>query len=465
MKLPEAFINNMNNLIGKEETTKLFKAIEEEAPTSIRLNPYKSSQIKHLKPLDPAQKIQWAEQAYYLSQRPAFTYDPLFHAGAYYVQEASSMCISKAFSICAPEKVRMLDLCAAPGGKSTLWRSHLPEGSLLVANEPMPQRAHILRENLLKWGHPDTIVSCAYPKHFKKLKAAFDVIATDVPCSGEGMFRKDEGAIKDWSNENVEICWQRQREIISDIWPTLRKGGYLLYSTCTYNQLEDEQNIEWICQELGAQLIEVDIPDNCGILRDIEGKNRPLFHFFPHQTKGEGFFFALLKKDGEEIRYEPKMKKSNNSKKKNVIPDSCKNWLEKQELYAFNLQEEAVYAINKTFLPFVKELEKQVNLIQIGIPVATLKGKKVIPQHGLALSIALNPSAFPSIELKYEEALSYLHRETLSLDTNHPRGYVLVTYRGLPLGFVNNLGTRANNLYPQEWRIRNKRDELQVSFL
>ena len=222
--LPEAFISQTKSLLGLEETEALIKALGEEAPTSIRVNPNKATAIS-------GESVPWCETGYYLSERPSFTLDPLFHAGAYYVQEASSMFLSQVIKALPEEPRRVLDLCAAPGGKSTLWRAELPEQTLLVANEPIHRRAMILAENLAKWGHPDVIVTEDYPKSFSHLPGCFDVIAADVPCSGEGMFRKDPGAIDEWSKENVDFCAQRQFEIISDVWPALREGGFLVYST------------------------------------------------------------------------------------------------------------------------------------------------------------------------------------------------------------------------------------------
>lgn len=235
MKLPISFIESTRALMGDEEYQELSVALEQEPPASVRLN----SKFPGLAACSSISgRIPWAAEGYYLNQRLTFTFDPLFHAGCYYVQEASSMFVEQVLRRYVTTPVKMLDLCAAPGGKSTHARSVLPEGSLLVANEVIRNRSQILAENLTKWGYADVVVTNNDPSDFSRIGSFFDVILTDVPCSGEGMFRKDPGAIEEWSPENVEICWQRQRRIITDIWPCLKPGGILIYSTCTYNLLQ-----------------------------------------------------------------------------------------------------------------------------------------------------------------------------------------------------------------------------------
>lgn len=410
MELPVDFKNLMRQQYGEEMAESLFEGLSAEPSVSIRFNP------KKLRDEDLARTIQkkvtnneitdvpWCPDAYYLKERPAFTFDPLFHAGVYYVQEASSMYLAEALKkyLGEAEKMKLegvatgtaLDLCAAPGGKSTLLRSLLPDDWLLVSNEPMPKRAQVLAENMIKWGHANSIVTQNYPADFAPLVQQFDLIVTDVPCSGEGMFRKDEGAIRDWSLENVEICWRRQRDILTDIWPTLKPGGLLVYSTCTFNHFEDEDNVEWIASHLGAEILEQR-------------------HFLPGRDAGEGFFIAALRKDGkEDLQSTP------------ADPKKITNKIR--------------YALR---------------VLHDGIPAPTTKGKDIIPSHALAMSTDhLNDTTYPSCELTYQEALAYLRHEVLRIEA--PRGIVRVTFKGIPLGFVKNIGNRANNLYPQEWRIR-----------
>ena len=394
-EVPSDFIQLMQQQLGDQEAAQLLHAITAtESPVSVRLNPTKMARIEEAFGGDSAipsaelTPVPWCETGYYLTERPQFTLDPLFHAGCYYVQEASSMYIEHAWRRIAEEGgevAALLDLCAAPGGKSTLWRTLVNDDALLVANEPDRKRAEILNENLQKWGHPNVMVTNAYAADFAAYAPSFfDVVATDVPCSGEGMFRKDPASRDEWSMENVLKCAALQRSIIKDVWTALKPGGFLVYSTCTYNHLEDEDNVRWIAAELGADILEER-------------------HFFPHRNKGEGFYLCLMRKQGEAPR--------------------------------------------KPRRPHLEHIR------HFDWTPYELKGKKQIPQHILAM----NPDTaaqFPQCELSREQALQYLRREAITLSADQPRGYVIVCYEGHPLGFVNNLGTRANNMYPQEWRIR-----------
>ena len=464
MNLPQAFIERTRQLLG-EEYPLFEEALQKETPVSIRPNRRKCGLPVEGNP------VPWAPSGIYLEHRPTFTFDPLFHAGCYYVQEASSMFVETALRQYADHPVVMLDLCAAPGGKSTLCRSVLPEGSLLVANEVIRNRSQILAENLIKWGHPDVVVTNNDPSDFTPLENLFDVILTDVPCSGEGMFRKDEVAVEEWSVENVDVCWQRQRRILTDIWPTLKPGGLLIYSTCTFNREEDEDNVAWIARELGAEVLEVPIDDARGITGNLVGGDFPVYRFLPHKTKGEGFFLAVLRKrrfmDGKASLYEAqsvtlrlptrklKKGKENRSKAQPLpIPKEAKTWLAEADGFVFEMKETTVTAFPKIHAEVLAVLQTSLKIIHAGVTIGEVKGKDFIPQHSLAMSTALSGDAFQKAEVTYEQAIAYLRKEGLVLDTDVPRGYVLLTYQQIPLGFVKNIGNRANNLYPQEWRIR-----------
>lgn len=499
--LPQAFIDQMTELLGPTEAEALCRAISTTPPvTSIRLNERKRPTLSALQtgcaegssaeggaeaaaptfPVRTAEEVPWCSTGRYLSERPQFTFDPLFHAGAYYVQEASSMFIEQAFKAIikreegSDESLRasslapltLLDLCAAPGGKSTLWRSLLPDGSLLVANEPIRQRAQVLAENLTKWGHPDVVVTSAYPEEFAPLGSFFDVIAADVPCSGEGMFRKDEQAREEWSPEAVIACAERQWGIISDVWPALRQGGYLVYSTCTFNAEEDERMVARICRELGAEVEPIDHEPAWGIVEGYDTEGSPLgYHFYPHRTKGEGIYMCLLRKTSEAptMRASKKDKKGKKGAKQNGKTgggsvhggSAVASWLAASaDFKLFAPDEGFIGAVRQSLCDAVLAVTSTVRSLTAGVLLAEEKGKKLIPQHALAMSTALAPEAFPLEELDRERALAYLRREAIVLSAETPRGYVIVTYGGLPLGFVNNLGTRANNLYPEQWRIR-----------
>ena len=451
MNLPQAFIERTRHLLGETQYPQFEEALQTEIPVSIRPNPAKCQAEAEGEP------IPWASSGMYLKTRPTFTFDPLFHAGCYYVQEASSMFVEKVLREYVKEPVVMLDLCAAPGGKSTLCRSVLPEGSLLVANEVMRNRSQILAENLMKWGHPEVVVTNNDPADFTDLTHLFDVILTDVPCSGEGMFRKDQVAVDEWSLENVDVCWKRQRRILNDIWPALKPGGLLIYSTCTFNCEEDEDNVAWIARELGAEILSVPVEESWGITGNLAGKDFPVYRFLPHCTKGEGFFLAVLRKHEGEVDRSEKKKKGKDTKGKApqlVVPKEVKSWLKEAGTFEYTVKETSVHAFPKAFSDVYVLLEQHVKVIHAGVTIGEWKGKDLVPHHSLAMSTALEEGVFPRTELTYEQAIAYLRKEGLVLDASVPRGYVLVTYQQVPLGFVKNIGNRANNLYPQEWRIR-----------
>ena len=456
MNLPQSFVERTRQLLGDEQYPLFEQALGTEVPVSIRPNRMKCSLPVAGEP------VPWAPSGVYLEKRPTFTFDPLFHAGCYYVQEASSMFVERVLREYVQEPVVMLDLCAAPGGKSTLCRSALPEGSLLVANEVMRNRSQILAENLMKWGHPEVVVTNNDPADFTDLTHLFDVILTDVPCSGEGMFRKDQVAVDEWSLENVDICWQRQRRILSDIWPALKPGGLLIYSTCTFNREEDEDNVAWIARELGADMLEVPVEEAWGITGNLIGDSFPVYRFLPHKVKGEGFFLAVLRKHAGEVetvepRAEKKKKGGKDVKGKAPqlsVPKEAKDWLQIPGDYQLTINGTNVQAFPKLHETVYTLLQQYVKVIHAGITLGEMKGKDLIPHHSLAMSTALADGAFPMAEVTYEQAIAYLRKESLVLDAGVPRGYVLLTYQNIPLGFMKNIGNRANNLYPQEWRIR-----------
>lgn len=519
--LPSEFIERTRQLMGEAECNALCRALQADEPVSIRTNTGKNA------PAPPqAHPVPWTDNGFYLNRRPAFTFDPLFHAGFYYVQEAASMFIAQAVRRYVNRPVVMLDLCAAPGGKSTLVRNCLPQGSLLVANEVMRARSQVLAENLIKWGNPEVIVTNNDPADFSRLEERFDVILTDVPCSGEGMFRKDDRAISEWSSEGVELCWKRQRRIVADIWPCLKQGGILIYSTCTFNREENEDNVAWIASTLGAEVLPVDTETEWGITGNLTGEDFPVYRFLPHHTSGEGLFVAVLRKKpdseagnfcftGENTRREEadgchagnggewfadgispsgdseeekpasvysrrtiaetiytdaerrgrkaegfrkggKGKAMQKGSKVSGVsfPKETEAWIQHAGNFSFRMEDTLAIAIPADYAGFYDELKESLRILHTGITLAELKGKDWMPSHTLAMSTVLCKDAFPQTDLTLAQALSYLRREAIILDSSVPKGYVLVTYRHVPLGFVKNLGNRANNLYPQEWRIR-----------
>lgn len=450
MDLPQKFCSEMGCLLGSED----FKAFEEalEKPQSVAFRP---NGAKGWRAVAALERVPWSSLGCYLEERPAFTFDPLFHGGAYYVQEPSSMFLEQALSVAAKEcgpLERCLDLCAAPGGKSTLLRSLLPEQSLLVSNEVVGQRAQILLENILKWGNPDCVVSNSEPSAFAALQDFFDAVVVDAPCSGEGMFRKDNPALQMWSPANVRKCADLQRRIVADIWPALRSGGFLIYSTCTYNLHEDEENVDFFCKELGAEVVEVPVAEDWRITGNLAAGPQPVYHFLPHKTRGEGFFLALLRKTGTGETNPTKRKSRQNPFK--PLPKEAAGKLNAQTGWKTFEQEDTLFAVRYNLCDAVARLLPAVRVLSAGIPLMQRKGHKMAPHHGLAMSTELQRGSFPEVDLDREDALDYLRRMALPLPAATPRGIVLLTFRGLPLGFANNLGAHANNLYPQNWRIR-----------
>lgn len=448
MALPIDFITRTRALLG-DEYEKLEAALQADVPVSIRINQEKGTKAPETSP------VSWSETGYYLPERLSFTFDPLFHAGAYYVQEASSMFLEQAIRNFVTEPVRCLDLCAAPGGKSTHLLSTLPEGSLLVSNEVIRSRSNILAENITKWGNPNNIVINNDPEEIGRLTHLFDVIVTDVPCSGEGMFRKDTDSTGEWSVANVNLCAARQRRIIHDIWDALKPGGLLIYSTCTYNTEEDEDNIHYIIEELGAEALTIPLKEEWQITGALR-HDHPVYRFFPHKTKGEGFFLAALRKapgETEEIRPRNKSKKER-GKAAPVLPSVVNDWIEEAGKFRFELINDTIQAIPSAHQEAWQLIAGQCRIVTAGIRVGEIKGKDILPAHSLAMSTSLNREAFTTVEINWEDAVKYLKKEVLLLPEETKKGYVLVCYNGFPLGFVKHLGNRANNLYPQEWRIR-----------
>ncbi len=408
--------------------------------------------------------VKWCEWGRYLSERPKFTYDPMFHAGAYYVQEASSMFVWQALSQLVEQDALVLDLCAAPGGKSTAIAQYLSENGFLVSNEYVPQRAHVLVENITKWGAQNCVVTNNAPRHFEKLKVKFDAILVDAPCSGEGMFRKDERAREEWSKANVEMCVERQREILESAWKVLKPGGVLIYSTCTFNSHENEEQVQWLIDEMEAEYLPLKIGEDWMITETERG-----YRFLPHKTRGEGLFMAAVRKLG--VRSEElgmKNEKAGKNKKDKKIKCSTLNSqlsilspkaqrplvLNFPDMFDVIESENKFYAVQKGRMALVDECRKCLNVLSFGVQMYEQKGKDLIPQAALALSQVYKRGAYPEVELSYEEAIAFLRKEAIVL-ADAPRGFVLVTYKGLPLGWVKNIGNRCNNLYPEFWRIRN----------
>lgn len=443
MSFPNEFELTCRNIL-QGDADDLFASLLKSPEISVRLNPNKTHQLK------TADEVLWCEQAYYLNERPQFVIDPFFHSGGYYPQEASSIFLNHVLRhLELPQEPIILDLCAAPGGKSTLIASFLKEKGILIANEVIRQRAEILKENCIKWGSGNIIVTNNDPADFKPIKGFFDVILVDAPCSGEGMFRKDKNAIQEWSAQNVQLCCGRQKRIISDVIDSLKPGGYLIYSTCTFNKQENEENIEWIQRELGFNLINVPLNDDWGVVTSDFG-----YRFYPHKTRGEGFFLSILQAPGEQITNRIKKSKKNLFKKAgDQIIENTQNWLNLNDNQLIIEYNNNIHLVSETMANHLNYLLPLLNIKNFGTAIGEILNNEIKPDHHLAMSNLLNPVAFNIIELSHEQALDYLRREEIKIN-DVQKGWVLAMYNNQPLGWLKNLGNRCNNYYPKEWRIR-----------
>ena len=441
MQLPAALLNSLQGLKGFDKES--FEEVHSSGQqiTSIRLNPFKKADFQNQK-----SKIPWTEHGYYLETRPSFTFDPLFHAGCYYVQEASSMFLEQAFrkTTDLSKQLRVLDLCAAPGGKSTHIQSLISKDSLLVSNEVIRSRAAVLKDNIVKWGSPNVVVTNNDPKDFARLQNYFDVIVVDAPCSGSGLFRRDPAAITEWSENNVQLCSQRQQRILADIWPALKNDGILIYSTCSYSRQEDEEIVSWLKTEFSVAAITLPVDPGLGITISDGG-----CRFWPDKVKGEGFFIACFqKKEGDDyVALKIKGKAEPITNKERTI---INNWVKSDGL-SFVKHAETVYAWPEILYNDFNLLLGQLRVIYSGVLTGVLMRDKLVPDHALAMSDIFSASV-GKIELAYEDARKYLQRKELRLDTQF-RGWHLAAFQGHPLGWINILPNRINNYYPKELRI------------
>jgi NOL1/NOP2/sun family putative RNA methylase len=460
----EFLLLTMSNIIPNDLLTLLkgdpsfdyeaFSAIHdtEEKTTSIRLNPSKSFDISHY---DIERNIPWCRQAYYLKERPVFTLDPLFHCGCYYSQEASSMFLDHV--ICElnlnSSPIKALDMCAAPGGKSTLVNSALHSESLLVANEIIKSRVNILTTNLVRWGNSNVVVTNNDPSAFGRLPGYFDLMVVDAPCSGSGMFHKDHSAIDEWSLANVKLCSERQQRILSQSLSALKTGGYLIYSTCSYSNEENEEIVDWLISEFEMESVHIEVDESWGItVTESKVHKASGYRFYPHLLKGEGFFCAVLKKKAEQGTFSMKKVK----KEKNAAPQHlAKDWTNAEGHYSF-LHNNFLHIFPQRYEQDLQALQSVLYLKNAGTELGELKGKDLIPSHDLALSNLVRKD-LPAIELNLEEAQNYLRKEQLSVGINpeNLKGWIVVRYKGINLGWIKAMPNRINNYYPKEIRIWN----------
>ncbi|MEM1318845.1 MAG: RNA methyltransferase [Bacteroidota bacterium] len=447
MNLPSAFQQRMQQQLP-EEYHDFLAALQQTTPTSIHLNPKKPMVIDHLK-----EGVKWFKRGYYLGERPSFTFDPLFHAGCYYVQEASSMFVAEMIRQIKGRlnKKRVLDLCAAPGGKSTLLLSTLGDTTLLVANEVIKSRINSLKENLYRWGDYNLLISNHDAKDYSPLDNFFDILITDVPCSGEGLFRKQPKSITEWSIANAQICASRQRRILADVSHLLKPGGFLIYSTCTYNPAENEEQVLWLQQEFGLQPFPLSIPETWNIKQLDYG-----YQFYPHHIQGEGFYACCLQKPGttpeespDRFSLPPKFRSLPRKQREQV-----QTWL-KPGAYQWLLHDSGkIFVVDECWAADLATLRRALPQSSFGLYVGEFKGKDFIPSHQLALSTAIN-TELAAVELDKEQAIAYLRKDPIQQLTSSPtKGWQLARYQGHNLGWMKVLKNRINNYLPKEWRIR-----------
>lgn len=444
VELPIAFVERVtqDSFLGPE----LVKALDSLQPTSIRTN-----SIKNNRSWENAKPIPWSKYGLHLTERPKYTLDPHFHGGAYYPQEAGSQFIDYILrNLSLPEDPIVLDLCAAPGGKSTLIADFLEGKGVILANEVIQSRSKILKENLNKWGGINTLVSNNDPADFQKLTSLFDCILIDAPCSGEGMFRKDLDARNEWSEDNVHQCAARQKRIVMDVWNSLKPGGYLIYSTCTFNAEENEKNVAWIVNQTQANVVQLTIP------HAKSGRDAIGYYALPHLLDTEGFYVCVLQKEAEEPskqRTKGKQPSKINTVKTEAWMDE---WIQVNDSISIVQWSQFLFAIPKAHQSLIEKLHSELRLIKLGTELGELSRKGLIPHEALALDNKLVSPAIPHIELTLEQALHYLKGETFPLEGTP--GFRLVSYKGTCLGWIKHLGNRFNNLFPKEWRIRMRID-------
>lgn len=442
--LPKGFTQNILSLFP-EEAGYFFESLSKPFVSSVRLNTLKPSAA-----FAADEVVEWCQNARYLIVRPSFIEDPLLHAGAYYVQESSSMFLDALIrNLPIPENALALDLCAAPGGKSTLLLNALPQSSLLVSNEIIKSRVGVLQENIIRWGAVNSVITNNDPKHFQKLGEVFDLIVVDAPCSGEGLWRRDPKAMDEWNEENIALCVGRQERILQDILPCLKPGGFLIYSTCTFNELENEKQVQQLISSSNVEAYPIQIPATWPVY----SVDQFQFRFLPHKVKGEGLFMAVLKKPFEADTSNKFQKRSSlNFVPKKILPQ-IHPWFETPLAFDYFMENDFVYAFPKNSIPHYEWVRTNMYVKHAGICMGKLdKAGKLIPEHSLALANGLNQT-ITRWEMDKETALLYLKRANIAAPSGIAEGWCLATYQGLALGWAKILPNRVNNYFPAEYRI------------
>jgi 16S rRNA C967 or C1407 C5-methylase (RsmB/RsmF family)/NOL1/NOP2/fmu family ribosome biogenesis protein len=454
--LPNGLLQSLTTVKGFDKTAFEEVHYHPKQITSVRFNIHKYQRFNHTPVITHPSfilndAVPWCDNAFYLNERPQFTFDPLLHAGAYYVQEASSMFLWEALKqiFHREANIKILDLCAAPGGKSSLLAAYF-SNALIVSNEVIKTRATILYENLTKWGSPDIVITNNDAADLKRIKNYFDLMVVDAPCSGSGLFRKDSEAIDEWSGNNVQLCSQRQQRILADAYTSLKHDGILIYSTCSYSQEEDEDILDWLKDSFDFESVKLHVDDQWNIVETMSDKHACYgYRFWPDKIKGEGFFIAVLKKNEAFI---------SSKQNSNSLPAATSKDINALQSYItdndwlFFQQQQVIRVIQKQWNNDVALLQKNLYLRKAGVQLGEIKGKDLVPHAGLALSNIVSDNV-KKTELEYEQALQYLRKKEMPVIVDD-KGWALCTYKNFPLGWIKILHNRVNNYYPTEWRIR-----------
>ena len=451
--LPIAFTERMRKQLGAEEAESLFAALDSVSPVAVRLNPAKCGEEGVW---SNGEAIAWSKNGRKLKERPSFTLDTAFHAGAYYVQEAASQFIDYIISHEELQGKRVLDMCSAPGGKTTIYSTAVGEEGLVVANEYVRSRANVLADNVRKWGMGNVLVTNNAPEHIAQFEGWFDMVAVDAPCSGEGMFRKEEVAREDWSEEAVKMCAARQLSIVREAWQSLRDGGLFIYSTCTFNEDEDEGLLRAFIEETGdvfepSQSVEID--DAWGIVKGEVGAFQT-FRFFPHKTDSEGLFVAIARKAEPTTQRTPKARKRVMQEVDKNSRKELAKWLQHPDNYTFAMVADAIYAYPSVQFKAVQALSEGLTAIYSGVAMGQIFKGKLKPDWALSQYIGFERTAVAVEEVDEERALDYLRKRDIAVG-HMAEGINLITHKGRALGFAKRVGARCNNLYPNSLKIMN----------
>jgi len=450
MLLKEEFIQSLVGCDGFQRDG-MMAAHQEAIPVSVRINPQKAIGPEKVFPAEnTGEMVAWCPKAFYLNSRPSFTMDPLFHAGAYYVQEASSMFIHHLISSVLQDKegLMALDLCAAPGGKTTLLSS-MPHFRLVLANEIIQTRVPVLRENTIKWGARHVFVSNNDPADFEKMAGLFDLVLVDAPCSGSGLFRKDAAAMNEWNPSLVSFCSARQKRILASAMHSVVEGGYLLYSTCSYSKEENEENLDHIMDSGLFESLAVNVPDEWNLVESISSiKKAKGYRFYPNKVRGEGFFCAIFQKTGTSYAcYQHVVAKLDLVKPPSILED----WIIHSPQLRFFKKENELFAVDEINLPALLQFKDSLRLRRSGLRLGAEIRSELIPDHELSMSNLLSEN-LPVLDLSFDEAIAFLRKDIIEKE-GIGKGWSLARFKGIGLGWVKLVQGRVKNHYPMSWRI------------